>query len=111
MSYQGKGISNWFRIVSLDSKLPRRGNQSYPKLAIKVTNIKDMNIKISFFYSRIPPHVFHLKQDAKEVRVYLFTIIILTLFTLGVTLIGRSKLTQVRLKLLQVRLKLPHLVG
>ena len=49
-----------------------------------------------FFYSRIPPHVFRPKKDAKEMTVFLFTIIILTLFTLGVTLIDRSKLLQVR---------------
>ena len=36
--------------------------------------------------------------------------IMLTLFTLGVTLIGRSKLPQARLKLLQVQSKLPHLI-
>ena len=34
-----------------------------------------------------PPHVFRLNKDAKEMTVYLFTTIVLTLFTLGVTLI------------------------
>ena len=34
-----------------------------------------MNIKILFFYSHIPPHVFHSEKDAKEMKVYLFMII------------------------------------
>ena len=55
------------------SKSPHRGDQSYPKVAIKVTNIKDINIKIlCFFYSRIPPHVFCPKKDAKEITVYFY---------------------------------------
>ena len=48
------------------------------------------------------PNVFCPKKDAKEMTVYLFMVIILTLFTLGVTLIGQSKLPQVRFKLPQV---------
>ena len=42
-----------------------------------------MNIKILCFF--ISPHVFRPKKDAKEMTFYLFTIILLTLFTLGVT--------------------------
>ena len=57
---------------------------------------------LCFFYSRIPPHVCLPKKDANEMIVYLFTIIILTLFTLEVTLICRSKLPRVQLKLPQV---------
>ena len=94
------------------SNLPHQGDESYPKVAIKVININDMSIKILFFYSCIPPHVFRPQKDAKEMRVYLFSIyiyiyiyiaiIIITLFTLGVTLIGQSKLPQMGLKLPQV---------
>ena len=51
-----------------------------------------------------PPHVFGLNKDTKEMTVYLFTTIVLTLFTLGVTLIDRSKFSQ-------VQSKLPHLTG
>ena len=40
-------------------------DQSYPKVVIKVTNIKDMNIKI-LFYSPIPPHIFRLKEYGKN---------------------------------------------
>ena len=72
-----------------------------------------MNIKILFFLitHAFPQHVFRPKKDAKEITVYFsFMTIMLTLFTLGVTLIGRSKLPQVRLKLLQVQSKLPHLI-
>ena len=69
-----------------------------------------MNIKILFFCSCIPLH-FSFQKDAKEMAVYLFTIIILTLFTLGVTLIDQSKLPQVWLKLPQVQSQLPHLTG
>ena len=58
------------------SKLPHQGDESYPKVAIKVININDMSIKILFFYSCIPPHVFRPQKDAKEMRVYLFSIYI-----------------------------------
>ena len=57
-----------------------------------VTNIKDMNIKNTLFYSRTPPHVFRPKEYAKQMAFHLFTIIIVTLCTLGLTLISRSKL-------------------
>ena len=70
-----------------------------------------MNTKILCFFVHAFPYVFHSKKDAKEMAVYLFTIIILTLFTLGVTLIDQSELPRVWLKLPQVRSQLPHLTG
>ena len=87
-------------------------DQSYPKVAIKVTNIKDINIKILCFFIHTFPHMFFdPKKTPKKWQFFLFMTIILTLFTLGVTLIGQSKLPQVPLKLLQVRSKLPPFDG
>ena len=37
---------------------PRRSDQSHPKVAIKVTNIKDINIKILCFFIHAFPHMF-----------------------------------------------------
>ena len=103
MSYQGKRISNWFKTVSLDililkknpaifkaSKLPRWGDQSYPKVATEVTNTKDINIKIFcfLFFIHTFTHVFHPKKMIQKWQfIYLWQ-----LFTLGVTLISQSKL-------------------
>ena len=42
------------------------------------------------------------------IYIYIYNIIIITLFTLGVTLIGQSKLPQMGLKLSQVWSKLPQ---
>ena len=47
-------------------------DQSYPKVTIRVTNIKDINIKILFFYSPIPWHVFRPIKDAKKKRQFIF---------------------------------------
>ena len=55
-----------------------------------------------FFYSCIPSHVFRPKKDAKEVTVYLFTIIILTLLTLTWGNFDRSiKVTPSAIKITQ----------
>ena len=63
-----------------------------------------MNIKIfCFIHACILPHVFYPKEFAKEIIIYLFTIIVVTLITLRLTFIGRSKL------LPQVQSMLPHL--
>ena len=86
------------------SKL-QKTSQSYPVGSIKVTPmsrskllvLKILNIKIlCFFFSRIPQLVFCLKKDTKEMTIYLFTIIILNLSTLGVIKVTPSaiKITQ-----------------
>ena len=59
---------------------------------MRVTNIKDIKIKILCFIHTLHHSFFVPKNTSKEMTVYLFTIIIVTLFTLGVTLIGGSKL-------------------
>ena len=64
---------------------------------IKVSNIKDMNIKIlCFFYSCISPHIFRPKKDPKEMTVYLFIYDnYINFIHTRDNLIDRSKLSQV----------------
>ena len=68
------------------SKL-QKTSQSYPVGSVKVTPMsrsKLLVLKIFGFFSRIPQLAFCLKKDTKEMTIYLFTIIILNLSTLGV---------------------------
>ena len=74
LSYQDKRISNSFRIVSLDililkkqqfSKL-QKIDQSYTKVAIKVSNIKDMNINILCFFIHAFPHMFFIPKKTPK---------------------------------------------
>ena len=68
MSYEGKRISNWFKIVSLDililkkqqfSKLrtidQSQGNESYPTVAIKVTPRFCFKVKVWTMCKFSPP--------------------------------------------------------
>ena len=65
MSYQGKRIPS-FKIVSLDILILKKkqfsGDQNYLKVAIKVTSINDMNIKILCFIHAFPHTFFVPKQ-------------------------------------------------
>ena len=47
-------------------------DQSYPKVTIKATNIKDMNIKILFFYSHIAPHFSFQKRCQKNDSLFIY---------------------------------------
>ena len=47
--------------------------------------------KNTLFHSRTPSHVFRPKKYTKEMTVYLFTMTVVTLFTLGVILIDQFK--------------------
>ena len=114
MYCQGKRISNWFRIVSLDililkkqqfSKL-QKTDQSYPVGAIKVTpNLwsKLVIFKIwtskyfAFFIHAYPNiYIFRPKKDPKEMTVYLFIYDnYINFIHTWDNLIDRSKLSQV----------------
>ena len=59
-----------------------------------------------FFYSHIPPHV-RPKKDAREMTVYLFRIITLTLFAQQLI-----KVTSIAIKVTPSAIKVtPHLMG
>ena len=61
------------------------------RYSMRVTDIKDVNIKNTLFHSRTTSHGFRPKKYTKERTVYLFTIAVVTLFTLEVILIDQFK--------------------
>ena len=87
MSYQGKRISNWFRIVSLDililNKLQfskfQKIDQSYPVSTIKVSPklqskllILKTNIKILCFFIHAFPHMFFIPKNMQKKWQFIF---------------------------------------
>ena len=53
-------------------KLTHCGNQSYPKVVIKVTNIKDINIKILCFFIHTFPHMFFVSKKMPKKWEFIF---------------------------------------